>query len=140
MSETCAISEDIKTQFKKFKMGKSSSSAAFLMKIDKDKLIVEIDEVIDNVGSLSDFAEELPEFAPRFIALSYKYTHKDGRTSFPLVFIFYCPQGINPALNMMYASTKQRLQTELQIMKVFDLRKAEELNEEWLNQKLGFFG
>jgi len=49
---------------------------------------------------------------------SYKWTHEDGRVSFPLVFIFYCPKGINTKLNILYASTKPVLTETLQVQKV----------------------
>ncbi len=42
---------------------------------------------------ISEVAAELPEFSPRFIAYSYCHTHDDGRVSYPLVFIHYCPSG-----------------------------------------------
>ena len=38
-------------------------------------------------------AAELPEFNPRYIAFSYCHTHDDGRVSYPLIFIYYCPSG-----------------------------------------------
>ncbi|KAJ3344053.1 calpain 7 [Gonapodya sp. JEL0774] len=41
--------------------------------------------------SLEDLADELPENTPRYIILSYKLTHKEGRVSYPLVFIYYNP-------------------------------------------------
>lgn len=90
------------------------------MKIDKDKLEVVVDAVEKDIepDELNDF---FPAASPRYIAYSYKYIHKEGeheRVSYPLVFIFYCPPGINPSLNMMYASTKQRLANSLQIQKV----------------------
>ena len=50
--------------------------------------------------------EELPEFAPRYVLLSYCHTHDDGRLSFPLVMVYYCPPGVKPAMNMIYAGTQ----------------------------------
>merc|ERR1711862_656208 len=103
MANTCTISDDLITQFRKFKLGRDVANVAFLMKIDKDTL--EHDIEADELPDL------LPAATPRYLAYSYKYVHKEGqheRVSYPLVFIFYCPPGINPSLNMMYASTKQR--------------------------------
>jgi hypothetical protein len=95
--------------------------------------------------------------------------HDDGRTSFPLVFIFYCPKGINTKLNILYASTKPVLTESLQVQKVgwaraavggccapnpdlfssnarsfpplqlFSVATTEELTESWLKDKLAFF-
>ena len=87
------------------------------MKINRETLEVEIEETINNITP-DDLSEYLPDSTPRFLAYSYKHTNPDGRVAYPLVFIYYCPPGINPHLNMMYASTKQRLANALEIMKV----------------------
>ena len=138
MANTCNIPDGVVAAFRKFKLGKSIENTALIMVINKETLDVEIADTIANTP-IDDLQYELPESAPRFIAYSYKYTHDDGRVSYPLVFIFYCPPGINPALNMMYASTKQRLSNALEIMKIFDVRNAEDMTEAWLKDKLGFF-
>ena len=57
---------------------------------------MELESEMEDV-SIEQIANQLPESAPRYIAYSYKYTHEDGRQSFPLVFIFYCPSDINPS-------------------------------------------
>ena len=44
--------------------------------------------------SLEDLAAELPAHQPRYIAYSYCYKHDDGRTSYPLCFIFVSPLGM----------------------------------------------
>ena len=49
-------------------------------------------------------AEELPEFSPRYVAYSYCHDHGDGRKSFPLCFIYYCPSGKNGEQYLRYAS------------------------------------
>jgi hypothetical protein len=56
----------------------------------------------------------------RFIAYSYELKHDDGRVSYPLVFIFYCPN-TTPNWNMLYSSAKTRLTNALKIMKVCTL-------------------
>ena len=48
--------------------------------------------------------------------------------------------GVKPDMNMMYASSKPNLVQTLQVAgKVFDVRKRDELNEEFLLEKLSFF-
>jgi len=44
--------------------------------------------------SVEDIRDELPDSQPRFIVYSYCYRHDDGRTSYPLCFIFVSPQGL----------------------------------------------
>lgn len=58
-----------------------------------------MDSEEDAIG-LEELAEELPESIPRYIILSYELKHDDGRVSFPLVFLFYCPVGANNQMRM----------------------------------------
>jgi len=136
-STTCEIPDEVVQAFKKFKLS-NKANAAVLWKINKAELKVELDCTLDDV-SLKQIAADLPESVPRYIAYSYKHTHSDGRTSLPLVFIFYCPSDISPTLNMLYASTKTRLINSLQIMKTFDIQSSETLTEDWLKGKLKLF-
>lgn len=55
---------------------------------------------------------------PKIIFASYKYTWDDGRVSYPLFLLFWCPPGINTVSNMLYASTKVPLVQKLGITKV----------------------
>lgn len=98
---------------------------------------VVVDDVIE--GSIEDIAQNLPESVPRYIAYNYRWAHADGRISYPLMFIFYCPKGISTNLNMLYSSTKTLIVNELKMTKIFDVRDAEELNESWIKDKLAFF-
>jgi hypothetical protein len=117
------------------------------VKINKEKLAVELDEIMTNV-TMEDIATSLPESAPRYIAYLYhlififflidclhsqicfvrfehhcraEYEWPDGRKSYPLLCIFYCPYVVSPALGTMYASTKTLVMNVLQIMKVYSL-------------------
>jgi hypothetical protein len=108
------------------------------MKVNQEKLEVELDEILRDV-SLEDIAADLPESAPRYIAYNAEFTWPDGRKSFPLIFIFYCPKVVSPTNGTMYASTKPRLVNDLAIMKIFDIRDSEEMTTEWMNKKLEFF-
>eukprot|EP01100_Stratorugosa_tubuloviscum_P015039 TRINITY_DN8431_c0_g1_i1.p1 TRINITY_DN8431_c0_g1~~TRINITY_DN8431_c0_g1_i1.p1 ORF type:complete len:170 (+),score=79.16 TRINITY_DN8431_c0_g1_i1:50-511(+) len=137
VTETCSIPEPLIAKFKKFRMSQTSANSGYIIKINNDSLDVEIDQELS--GSIEDLAQELPESAPRFLAYVYRQVHADERVSFPLIFIFYCPPGINTRLNMMYASTKTRLISALQIQKQFDISNSEDLTEDWLKSKLSIF-
>ena len=100
------------------------------VKINPKKLLVEVEDVQDDVD-LEDFKEELPEGSPRFMVVSFRWEMEHDRVSFPLVFLFWCPRGINPKLSMMYASTKGRLVAMLEPSKEFDMRAEEPLSEDW---------
>ncbi|KAJ6652691.1 hypothetical protein lerEdw1_011176 [Lerista edwardsae] len=74
-----------------------------------------------------------------FVVYSYKYQHDDGRVSYPLCFIFSSPVGCKPEQQMMYAGSKNKLVQTAELTKVFEIRNTEDLTEEWLCEKLGFF-
>ena len=82
--------------------------------------------------------EDLPDSVPRFIVMSYEWKMELDRVSYPLVFLYYSPAA-SAKLNMLYASTKSRLSRFLDLNKEFDFHSREELTEDWLVQKLGFF-
>jgi len=109
------------------------------VKIDKDRLMVVLDEDFDNV-SIEELAAELPETQSRYVMYSYRHERADGRVSFPLIFIYYNPTGVKPEMHMMYASSKTALVQKLDCAsKVFDIRTQEEMTHEWLKDKLAFF-
>ncbi|XP_069391571.1 glia maturation factor beta [Paralichthys olivaceus] len=142
MSETlvvCDVDKDLVRKLKAFRFRKETTNAAIIMKIDKEKQLVIVDEEYEDI-SPDDLKDELPERQPRFIVYSYKYQHNDGRVSYPLCFIFSSPVGCKPEQQMMYAGSKIRLVHTVELTKVFEIRSTEDLTEEWLREKLGFFG
>ncbi|CAM0137925.1 hypothetical protein VKS41_001146 [Umbelopsis sp. WA50703] len=133
---TCDIDDDLVQKLKDFRFKKfSSGNAAFVLKVDKKNLKVVEDEEHDDI-SLEDLVEELPENAPRFIILSYELKHKDGRNSFPLVFIYWSPKDVNPQLHMLYATAKTYLQEKIDVTRGFDIRDTEDLTDEFLQSQL----
>ncbi|CAL9686644.1 unnamed protein product [Knipowitschia caucasica] len=141
MSESlvvCQVCDDLLGKIKKFRFRKETTNAAIIMKIDKEKQLVVLEEEYDDI-SLEDLKDELPERQPRFIIYSYKYVHDDNRVSYPLCFIFSSPVGCKPEQQMMYAGSKNKLVQDGELTKVFEIRTTEDLTEEWLRSKLGFF-
>ncbi|XP_070576852.1 glia maturation factor gamma-like [Ptychodera flava] len=136
--QICEVDEDLKARLKKFRFRKEKNNAAILMKIDRDSLMVKFEEEFEDC-SLEELQEELPAAQPRYLLYSYCLTHDDGRISYPLVFIFITPLGCKPDLQMMYAGSKLHVVQETGLTKVFEIRQAEEMTEEWLKQKLSFF-
>ncbi|XP_023807476.2 glia maturation factor beta [Oryzias latipes] len=141
MSESlvvCDVDEDLVKKLRQFRFRKETNNAAIVMKIDKDRQLVILDEEHEDI-SPDDLKDELPERQPRFIVYSYKYQHDDGRVSYPLCFIFSSPVGCRPEQQMMYAGSKNKLVQTVELTKVFEIRNTEDLTEEWLREKLGFF-
>ena len=56
-----------------------------------------------------------------------------------MMFLYYCPSGVKPEQNVIYASSQPQLVSAVQITKVFEIRSADDLTEEWVLKKLGFF-
>uniref|UniRef100_A0A8V0ZF63 Glia maturation factor beta n=1 Tax=Gallus gallus TaxID=9031 RepID=A0A8V0ZF63_CHICK len=120
MSESlvvCDVAEDLVEKLRKFRFRKETNNAAIIMKIDKDKQLVVLDEEHEGI-SPDELKDELPERQPRFIVYSYKYQHEDGRVSYPLCFIFSSPVGCKPEQQMMYAGSKNKLVQTAELTKV----------------------
>lgn len=64
---------------------------------------MEEDEVYESI-TIEDLAEELPENSPRYVVLSYELKHDDGRTSFPMVLVNWCPVTAEMGLSTLHAS------------------------------------
>mmetsp|Transcript_4419 Transcript_4419/g.6331 ORF Transcript_4419/g.6331 Transcript_4419/m.6331 type:complete len:142 (-) Transcript_4419:33-458(-) len=136
--KVCTISDKVKEVAKKLRFRKDKNNAAIILKINLKEMVVEVDEEFEDC-EIEEVQEELPEFSPRYILLSYCYNHDDGRVSFPLMFLGYTPGGVKPEQNMVYAGTRPILVGETQMNKVYELRDKEEFTEEWVRQKCGFF-
>ncbi|CAM4573342.1 unnamed protein product [Eretmochelys imbricata] len=90
----CDVAEDLVEKLRKFRFRKETNNAAIIMKIDKDKQLVVLDE-----------------------------EH----------------EGCKPEQQMMYAGSKNKLVQTAELTKVFEIRNTEDLTEEWLREKLGYF-
>ncbi|XP_025035766.2 glia maturation factor gamma isoform X1 [Pelodiscus sinensis] len=134
----CDVDPMLTEMLRKFRFRKETNNAAILMKIDKERQLVVLEEELQDV-SPEELRSELPERQPRFVVYSYKYVHDDGRISYPLCFIFSSPAGCKPEQQMMYAGSKNRLVQAAELTKVFEIRTTEDLTEEWLRERLAFF-
>ncbi|PVV03317.1 hypothetical protein BB560_002205, partial [Smittium megazygosporum] len=110
----------------------------FIAKIDKKDLLVVPEETLSD-ATLEDVIDSLPEDSPRYLTLSFKWVNHEGRTTYPLAFIYYCPPTSPPTDMMLYASTQPALQTSLNTDKAYHLQDSEDLTQEWLNQHLKKF-
>lgn len=60
----CDVAEDLVEKLRKFRFRKETHNAAIIMKIDKDKRLVVLDEELEGV-SPDELKDELPERQPR---------------------------------------------------------------------------
>ena len=134
-SRTVDIPAELKASLRKFRFARRNAGhAAMVVKINKQKLIMEEVEQFDDI-SIEDLAEgafvpgpsaalpppkialdractdllsavgiELPENSPRYVVLSYELNHSDGRKSFPLVLVNWAPTSSEMGLLTLHAS------------------------------------
>ncbi|KAI0949962.1 hypothetical protein AcW1_006165 [Taiwanofungus camphoratus] len=136
-SHTVDIPQELKTSLRKFRFARrDAGSAALVVKIDKQKLIMEEVEQFDNI-SIDDLAEELPENSPRYVVLSYELIHGDGRKSFPLILVNWAPTSSEIGLLTLHASAFLDFQATADISKVIEVRDgAEGFTKEFVDAKL----
>jgi len=138
MSHTVDVPQSVKDTLRKFRFKKrDAGSAALIVKINKQKLIMEEVEQFDEI-SLEDLAEELPENSPRYVVLSYELNHSDGRKSFPLVLINWAPTSSEIGMMTLHASAFLEFQAVADVSKVIEVRDgADSLTREYVNAQLG---
>lgn len=132
---TCDIDPKVKEDIQSFLYTKRKNEAALVLKIDKEKKLVLTDELLDDI-KLDDLQEHLPSHQPRYILFNYFMTHSDNRISNPIVFIFYTPRDSQPDLQVLYASMKTLLTSEVGLPRVYEVRDIDDLTEDWLQEKL----
>eukprot|EP00163_Fabomonas_tropica_P021909 TRINITY_DN38192_c0_g1_i1.p1 TRINITY_DN38192_c0_g1~~TRINITY_DN38192_c0_g1_i1.p1 ORF type:complete len:154 (+),score=40.78 TRINITY_DN38192_c0_g1_i1:26-463(+) len=116
---------------------KNARRAAFICKVNKNTLTVELDEEFDNIEP-EDLAEELTLSAPRFIIYSYEVERADGRKQLPLCLLYYSPSGGRPDSHVLYTRAKPALITKLAMdqSKVLDFNDVEDFTTEWLTESI----
>ncbi|KAK9718130.1 Cofilin/tropomyosin-type actin-binding protein [Popillia japonica] len=132
----CDITDEVKTALKEFRFSKAQSTSALILKVDRENQKVVVDEKLDDT-SIDEIRESLPGHQPRFIIMSYKREHADGRTSYPLCFVFYTPRDSHSELQIMYAGTKITLQRSADLNRAYEIRELDEFTDDWLLEKLG---
>ncbi|PWN29376.1 glia maturation factor beta [Jaminaea rosea] len=135
-SSTVDIPPPLLKRLEAFRMAKrSASSAAVVIKIDKAKLTMDVEEEYENIG-LEELEEELPENTPRFILLSYRLAHSDGRVSFPLVLVYWAPATSSTEMSTLYTSALSALSVKADVGKVVDMRDGT-MDRKTLESRLG---
>ncbi|CAI6346353.1 unnamed protein product [Macrosiphum euphorbiae] len=130
-TKVCDIGDDVKETLRKFRFRKTTKNAALIMKVDREKQQVCVDEMLDDV-TLDELREILPGHQPRYIIYCCKMEHEDGRVSFPMCFIYFTPRDSHMELQIMYAGTKMALQREANLTRVYEVRELDEMTDEWL--------
>eukprot|EP01126_Amoeba_proteus_P035310 TRINITY_DN3555_c0_g1_i4.p1 TRINITY_DN3555_c0_g1~~TRINITY_DN3555_c0_g1_i4.p1 ORF type:complete len:141 (-),score=21.31 TRINITY_DN3555_c0_g1_i4:60-482(-) len=137
MSSTTDIPKELVQHFRKWKTSRKFNRA-FIMKINQEKLVVELESEREDLEDIEELAEELPYNVPRFVVYTTRIVSKDSgydREQFPMVFLFWKPPS-SIELNSLYSSTKNALVGSLEVLKYFDVDEPEQLTHEWLLSKI----
>eukprot|EP01080_Neovahlkampfia_damariscottae_P007771 gene7771-12241_t len=129
----CTIDEEVGKSFKK--LVRQESLSCLILKIDMKSRTVVVDDFLENTN-WDDIQEEMSETAPRFLLVISPIVHKDDRKSYPLVQIYYSPEGCATELNMLYSRMKPIVEKKFNLQYTFTERDSEELSEDWLLTKL----
>ena len=132
----CQVDPDLQAELSKFRTRKDKTASALIMKVDRETQTIVMDELLEDVESLEELRESLPDHQPRYVVYTCCLTHSDGRATYPMCFIFFSPRDCKPELQMLYAGSKLELVNKVQLQHVFEVRELEEITEEWLHAKL----
>jgi len=135
----CQIPPEVLEKIKKFRFRRGQDNAALLLKINMNDMQLVIEDELEEIESIDELQNELPESQPRFLIYSCRYERSDGRVQYPLVFIFVSPSGGSGRQMMAYAGSRNQIRDACGITKVFEVRELEEMTQEWLTSKLSFF-
>lgn len=131
----CEITDELREELRRFRFSKSQSTNALILKIERNDQRLLVEQRLEDC-EIEEICEELPAQQPRYVLVSYKLEHPDGRCSFPMCLIFYSPPGCSPEMQMLYAGSRNNLVKECHLTKNLEIRDVEELTKELLCSKI----
>ncbi|KAL0479808.1 Gmfb [Acrasis kona] len=139
MAQEVSIGKEVEEAFKKLRFSRADHNIGMILKINKDAMALEIEyNYTEPDTTLEAIKEDLEDQNPRFILFSYKWQLGD-RVNFPIIFIYFSPEGSSPYLNMLYSRLKPILSNKLNIQRQYEVRELDEedvLTEAWLLERL----
>ena len=63
------------------------------MKVDPSQQSVEVQEELTDIADVEELKDSIPDTQPRYVLLSWRMEHSDGRVSYPMAFIYTTPRG-----------------------------------------------
>ncbi|VDP12848.1 unnamed protein product [Soboliphyme baturini] len=104
----CHLTNGVAQHIDRFRRRKSHGTCALILKIDRTSHELVVEEDLEDCD-LTTVCNHLPDRQPRFVILSYRSEHSDGRLSFPLLLVYCTPPGCSPEMQMMYAGSKNNV-------------------------------
>ncbi|ETE61767.1 Glia maturation factor gamma, partial [Ophiophagus hannah] len=117
----CDVDPALIEKLKKFRFQKETNNTALIMKVDKDRQLVVLEE-------------EFQDISPEQLTTDMRTMMGGSLTHFASSSPVRLPEQ-----QMMYAGSKNRLVQAAELTKVFEIRSTEELTEQWLKERLAFF-
>jgi hypothetical protein len=134
----CALAIDIVSEarnaFQKLRTSRTPNHA-ILLRPEQDELKVLLEQEFPEGKSLDELASLLPPAEPRFIVIMPERVHPDGRKSYPIVLVAYCPAGLAPQVNVVYSNARTALVRDFQLNLVWEVKKKLQLGDEELSDK-----
>lgn len=131
--QTCTVPQPTLDSLSKIRFNHTVDSC-LVLKIDKATLEI-LEDFTQSPLDIEQLADELPESSPRFLIVSFTQKHSDGRTSTPLVGVYYHPK-TSPEQLMLYASSVQHLfKNTANVSPVLELVDKDDLSMEWLSRR-----
>ena len=128
------IQSEVRNAFEELRKSRTPNHCIILAP-EVDTLSVKLLEEHKEGLSLDDVASKLPKSQPRFIITMPERVHKDGRKSYPIVMIAYCPPGLSPQVNIVYSNSRIQLAKDLNLQSVWEIKKKYQLGDEEMAEK-----
>ncbi|SCW04341.1 LAFE_0H11408g1_1 [Lachancea fermentati] len=138
MSSLYHISTETKKRISKFRTAtaRSDSVEVQVIKIQpKPSYEITIDEAdeeeVNEVSSLEELGQVLPDNTPRYVLLSYPMTTRDGRKQTPLILIYWKPMTVvSQEWKMLYAGALEKVRSECGVSKMIEVTSGLEEEED----------
>ena len=134
MSLQFDIEQEVRDAYERLRKSRTPNHCILLEPVESSLSVKLLEEHPEGV-TLDDMAEKLPKTEPRFIISVPERTHKDGRKSYPIVLVAYCPPGLSPQVNIVYSNARIQLAKEFNLTNVWEIKKKYQLGDEELAEK-----
>jgi hypothetical protein len=126
---------EARNAYQRLRVGRTPNQC-FVLRPDATTLKIELEADYPEGKSLGEIANDLPGNDTRLIVVMPERKHADGRKSYPIVLIAYCPQGLSPQVNIVHSNARTMVAKDFQLTLVWDVKKRLLLSDEALAEKL----
>jgi hypothetical protein len=135
MTVSLDLVADARNAFQKLRVSRTPNRC-LVLRPDATNLTIELEMDYPDGKSLDEIADTLPGNDTRLIVIMPERSHSDGRKSYPMVLICYCPQGLSPQVNIVHSNARTMVAREFQLTLIWEVKKRLLLSDEALAEKL----